>query len=196
MEIWNTYYCSDKALRDIHHEWHTNKCESMNRFITKFINKSSHLCRSIVGKARTYLAVGLDSVGYEEYYRTLFGILGLDYDDRICGLSHRWLDKKTIAHRIHSTKAEVRRASAQKRAIKIRDNIQKVLQDKKVGKTYATGMNCPKLAKKAKKPDGTMKDAMPCSHCGKLGHKMRTHEIVENLLTRRRVSTHGQMDVR
>ena len=25
----------DKALRDIHHEWHTNKCESMNKFITK-----------------------------------------------------------------------------------------------------------------------------------------------------------------
>jgi hypothetical protein len=174
LEIWNTY-CSDQALHEIHHEWHTNKCESMNKFITKFINKSTHLCRSIVGKARTYLAVGLDSIGYEEYYRTLFGILGLDYDERICGLSHRRLDKKKIWHKNYSNKLEVRRARCLVRALKIRENIRKVLQDKKDGKTYATGMNGPKLAKKPKKEKGTTKPSVPCSHCGKLGHKMRTH---------------------
>ena len=75
LEVWNTY-CSDQTLRDIHHEWHTNKCELMNKFITKFILKSTqHLCMSIVGKTHTYLAVGLDSVGYEEYYHTLFDVL-------------------------------------------------------------------------------------------------------------------------
>jgi hypothetical protein len=175
LEVWNTY-CSDKALHDIHHEWHTNKCESMNKFITKFINKSTHLCRSIVGKARTYLAVGLDSVGYEDYYRTLFGVLGIDYDERICGVSHRRLDKRKIWNKTYSNKLEVRRARCLKRALKIRESIRKVLQDKKEGKTYATGMNGPKLAKKAKKEDGTPKVTVPCTHCGKLGHKMRSHQ--------------------
>jgi hypothetical protein len=64
LEIWTTY-CSDEALHDIHHKWHMNKCESMNKFISKFILKTMHLCRSIVGQAHTYLAVALDSVGYE-----------------------------------------------------------------------------------------------------------------------------------
>jgi hypothetical protein len=32
LEIWVTY-CLDEALRDNHHEWQTNKCESMNKFI-------------------------------------------------------------------------------------------------------------------------------------------------------------------
>jgi hypothetical protein len=172
LEVWNTY-CSDQALRDIHHEWHTNKCESMNKFITKFVLKSTHLCRTIAGKARTFLAVGLDSVGYEDYYRTLFGILGLDYDERICGLSHRRLDKKKIWHKNYSKKPEVRRARSAKRAIKIRASIRKTLQDKKAGKSYKSGMSGPTLPKK---DDGTTKAAVPCSHCGKLGHKMRTHK--------------------
>ena len=63
-EIWDVY-CTDVALKDVHHCWHTNKCESMNQFITKFIHKNTHLCRTIVGKARTYVAVSIDSIGYK-----------------------------------------------------------------------------------------------------------------------------------
>jgi hypothetical protein len=55
----------DESLKEVHHSYHTNKCESMNKFITKFVDKSLHLCCTIVGKARTYVAVGIDSVGYE-----------------------------------------------------------------------------------------------------------------------------------
>jgi hypothetical protein len=106
LEIWKTY-CSDEELRDIHHKWHTNKCESMNKCISKFVLKTMHLCRSIVGQTRTYLAVSLDSVGYEEYYCTLFGILGLHYDDTICGKSHRCLDKRKIYERAYNKKPEV-----------------------------------------------------------------------------------------
>jgi hypothetical protein len=91
LKIWNTY-CSDKALHDIHHKWHTNKCESMNKFITKFVPKTTHLCTMIVGKARAHLAVALDSVGYENTYSTLFDILGMEYDHDICGGHHKQLD--------------------------------------------------------------------------------------------------------
>ena len=40
LEIWETY-CCDKALRDIHHEWHTNKCESMNKIHHKMCTKTT-----------------------------------------------------------------------------------------------------------------------------------------------------------
>jgi hypothetical protein len=64
-EIWTTY-CSGKALCDIHHKWHMNKCESMNKCILKFILETMHLCKSIISQACTYLVVALDSVGFED----------------------------------------------------------------------------------------------------------------------------------
>jgi hypothetical protein len=106
LEIFETY-CSDVALKDVHHLWHTNKCESMNAFITKSVNKVKHLCRTIVGKARTYLAVGLDSVGYEYYYRTLFELLHLDYDEDIMGTSHRRMDKAKIVRTEYDLRPDV-----------------------------------------------------------------------------------------
>jgi hypothetical protein len=161
LEIWRTY-CSDKPLRDIHHEWHTNKCESMNNFICKFIPKTTHLCMSIVGQARTYLAVGLDSVGYEDYYRTLFGILGLHYNENVCGLSHQRLDNNKKYQRTYFKRPNVRRDRCKKRAIKIREMIHKVLQDKKKGYTYKSGMSGPQIAKKEKRQTGVL---VQCKYC-------------------------------
>jgi hypothetical protein len=111
LEIWKMY-CSDEALLcDIHRKWHMNKCESMNKCISKFVLKTiMHLYMSIVGQVHIYLAVALDSVGYEEYYRTLFDMLGLCSDDTFCGMSHRHLDTKKKYERTYYKKMEVCRA--------------------------------------------------------------------------------------
>jgi hypothetical protein len=171
LELWESY-CSDENLRSIHHAWHTNKCESMNNFIAKFVRKSMHLCRSIVGKARTYLAVSLDSVGYEDYYRTLFGILGLHYDETICGTSHRRLDNRKKFERTYNKKPEVRRARCKTRSIKIRECMRKAILDKKKGYCYETGMNAPKPPKKEKK---AKVEPNQCGWCFKFGHTRRAH---------------------
>jgi hypothetical protein len=42
----------------------------------------------IAGKICTYLAVSLDSIGYEEYYTMLFKVLGLEYNKVICHIMH------------------------------------------------------------------------------------------------------------
>jgi hypothetical protein len=81
-------FCSDLALKDVHLLWQTNKCESINAFISKFVNKTQHLCRTIIGKAHMYMAISLDLVGYEEYYRTLLDVLCLDYDEVIMQSMH------------------------------------------------------------------------------------------------------------
>jgi hypothetical protein len=174
LEIWNTY-CSDAALREIHHLWHTNKCEYMNKFISKFVHKTMHLCMTIVGRARTYLAVSLDSVGYEEYYRTLFGILGLHYDETICGESHRRLDSKKLYEQAYNKRPEVRRAKCTTRAIKIREGMRKAILDKKKGYCYESGMNAPKSAKNAKKEKKEQVEPNQCRWCFKFGHTRRAH---------------------
>jgi hypothetical protein len=167
--IWETY-CTDKALREVHHKWHTNKCESMNQFITKFIRKSIHLCKTIVARARTYLAVSLDSIGYDEYYRTLFPLLNIPYDDNVMMTHHERLDKLKIRKAAYRKLPEVRRRNAAARAIKIRENIRKVLEDKKAGKEYGSGIADPSQKTKSERKDNSQ-----CKHCGKMGHSRRSH---------------------
>jgi hypothetical protein len=69
---------TEEGLSDLYHDVHSNKCESINGFVTKFLPKKKHFCRTIANPGRRYLALGIDSLGYEEYYRRLFIKLGLD----------------------------------------------------------------------------------------------------------------------
>ena len=78
-------FTSDEALSEIHHRYSTNKCESLNKFITKFVRKDGHRCRTICAKARAFVAVGVDSCGYSCFYRRLFSKLGIRYDNVIQG---------------------------------------------------------------------------------------------------------------
>jgi hypothetical protein len=169
-------YCSDEALKDVHHLWHTNKCESINAFISKFVPKTKHLCRTIVGKARTYLAISLDSVGYEDYYRTLYDLLGLEYDEDIMRSMHRRMDKKKINRTDYAQRPEVRKQSAIARAVKIRENIRREYCDKKAGKTYGSGSNDPSAKANEDDMENSCSKKKPkavCPFCQKVGHKTR-----------------------
>jgi hypothetical protein len=179
LDIWNTY-CTDAALRQLHHKWHTNKCESLNQFVTKFIRKSEHLCRTIVGHARTMLAVGLASIGYEAYYRTLYNLLGVSYDEVILLVHHQQKDARKKYNNTRDNKPEVRMKKAQVRAIRIRENIIKTMGDKKAGKSYETGHGGPQKTeaetttkRTAKKKDMTKQ----CKHCHLFGHQKRSSKL-------------------
>jgi hypothetical protein len=67
-DVWN--------LREIYHEVHSNKCESLNGFITKMLPIHKHYRWTIVNWARMYLAIGIDSLGYKKYYLGLLDSLG------------------------------------------------------------------------------------------------------------------------
>jgi hypothetical protein len=67
----------DKLIR-VFHEWSTNKTEQIHSLVTKvFLPKRSYYCQTICGRARTYLAVSIDSLGYFEYNQRLYLELGL-----------------------------------------------------------------------------------------------------------------------
>jgi hypothetical protein len=73
--IHNTYTDVWWNLQEIYHEFHSNKCESLNGFRTKFLleHKHKHYCWSIINRARTYLAVRkvlfctMDYIGYHNH---------------------------------------------------------------------------------------------------------------------------------
>jgi hypothetical protein len=119
------------------------------------------------------LAVSLDSVGYEEYYRTLFEAIGLDYDENTMHLHHSRLDTRKITKKAYDTLPAVRRRRASGRAVRIRENIKKVLQDKKKGKSYGSGINDPSQAEEKCKPKKQSKSI--CPFCGKIGHSRQRH---------------------
>jgi hypothetical protein len=118
------------------------------------------------------ILVGIDSVGYKEYYRQLFELINLDYDDDIMGTHHRRLDAKKVWKKRYDKQPHVRRREAMVRALKIRENIRKEYVDKKAGKSYGSGMNDPSQ-KAAKEGDDVKKPTKPkkppCAHCGLKG---------------------------
>ena len=64
-------------MSEIFHGYNTQKNESLNAVVSKYIPKRTHLCRTIVGKGRVFLACGINSDGMESYYKRLYGMLGL-----------------------------------------------------------------------------------------------------------------------
>jgi hypothetical protein len=88
-------FTSEKALREMYHEFHSNKCESLNGNITKYVPKNKHYCQTLSNKGRTNTAVGVDSVGYQGFYSRLFVTLGLD-DTPTTTQSHADLDSERV----------------------------------------------------------------------------------------------------
>jgi hypothetical protein len=72
-------FCTDEWLKDLWHDVHSNKCESLNGFLIKFLPKKKFFARSMVISGRTHLALTIDSIGYEKTYSELFKRLGLKY---------------------------------------------------------------------------------------------------------------------
>jgi hypothetical protein len=180
-DVWN--------LRDIYHEVHSNKCESLNGFITKFLPKHKHYCRTIVNRARTYLAIGIDSVGYRNYYRILLKRLGID-STILSGVHHNRLDERTKKKSRYDQSEKAKKSRKQKLNDKLREASELLMQDKKKGRTYGSNIGGPQVEGKGldgsevidlvepgsrKKKDGTKKKQSICSWCHIVGHATNKH---------------------
>jgi hypothetical protein len=135
-DVWN--------LREIYHEFHSNKCESLNGFITKFLPKHKHYCRTIVNRARTYVAIGIDSVGYAKYYSVLWKLLGLRATI-ITNEHHRRLDKRTANKARYIQLDETKKRRRQQLNDKLREASELLMKDEKKGKTYGSNMAGPQV---------------------------------------------------
>jgi hypothetical protein len=66
-------------VRDLIHEFDSNKPESFNWLLTKFLSKEKHYCQMICNQGCTYLAINIDSVGYKVTFISLFTLLGVNH---------------------------------------------------------------------------------------------------------------------
>jgi hypothetical protein len=70
----------------------------LNGNITKYVPKKKHYCCTLSNKGRTYTAIGVESVGYVQYYERLFGALGIKKTPATTE-HHADLDKNCVVKR-------------------------------------------------------------------------------------------------
>jgi hypothetical protein len=70
-------FTAEPSLIELLHEHDTQKNESMNNFIRGWVPKDSHYARTKNWEGRVMIAVGVDSIGYEDHYRRASWRLGL-----------------------------------------------------------------------------------------------------------------------
>ena len=118
----------DDKLRQLYHEYNTNAVEGFNKYLTKFLHKDRTYCQTIENAARSYLAAGLQSVGFRQFYERVFELTGIEIaEDDMTSLFFRSEDKDKLFRR------EYRRqpTNMMRRMTKQYANIKKGVEDLK-----------------------------------------------------------------
>jgi hypothetical protein len=109
MKKHHTDFMEDSKLCQLFHEYDTNNVEGFNKFLTKFLPKDRTYCQTIENKARSMLAVGLQSVGYRKFYGRLFALTGIELrEDDITSLFLRAKDSDKLWRQLHRRKESVK----------------------------------------------------------------------------------------
>ena len=186
-------YTEEDRLRRVFHEWTTNKTEQIHSLVTNvFLPKRSYYCRTICGRARTYLAVSIDSIGYYEYNRRLYLELGLQMTT-ITAVFYKQQDKRRQTDRAYANKPERRKLRAEHRLENINEEWRREVIDKQTGNTYRSGIAVTSqttkssLEKQSSSQGGPVVDGAGgfedennrpfCKACKNYGHQRRSSRL-------------------
>jgi hypothetical protein len=156
-------YLSTIRLRWCYHQFCNHKMEQLHRLVVNvFLPKRSYFYRTICGRARTYLAMSVDTLGFEEYYKELYKELEISMSS-ITARYYKQHDQKRKRDKNY-VKSPARK---KKRARRKLDQIQKAWkaegEDKEQGHTYQSRMLAPKVTGK-QKLRRMMESKVPQSH--------------------------------
>ncbi len=186
-------YTEEDRLRRVFHEWTTNKTEQIHSLVTNvFLPKRSYYCRTICGRARTYLAVSIDSIGYYEYNRTLYLELGL-HMTTITAVFYKQQDKRRQTDRAYANKPERRKLRAEHRLENINEEWRREVIDKQTGNTYRSGIAVTSQTTKSSSEKQSSSQGGPvvdgaggfedennrpfCKACKNYGHQRRSSRL-------------------
>jgi hypothetical protein len=165
-------FTTEEALREMYHEFHSNKCESLNGNITKYVPKNKHYCCTLSNKGRTHTAVGVDSVGYVQFYRRLFVILGVE-ELPTTTECHTDLDTGRIRKAAWDKTTERKRRRAEANTEKCLEGRQLTKRDNIKNFAYRRGMAGPQVDDPEEEDQTKRVATAPsiCAYCDKKGHK-------------------------
>jgi hypothetical protein len=127
-------------LRECHHRYSSQKNESMNKLISRYVPKDRTFCKSMLLNSRVCLAVGVDSVNHEEYYQRLLNEMKMELPGNTRKMLVRMSNRKKYDHNYQAQPNRKRKRSELKFA-KSKEGLKKQMADKAMGLEYATGHN-------------------------------------------------------
>jgi hypothetical protein len=142
-KIHHDKFTSEEALRDMYHQFHSIKCESLNGNITKYVPKHKDYCRTLTNKGRTHTAIGVDLLGYVHYFGHLFDVLGLKQTP-ITTANHNDLDTTRNTKNKYKNLIVVKQQRAKQKSDKIKAGRTLMTRDNIQGFAYEKGMAGPK----------------------------------------------------
>jgi hypothetical protein len=184
-------YTTKEALRDLRHGFHSNKCEWLNGFITNSIPKNKHTCLSNINKAHINMNIGIDSLGYKRYFKRLFAVTGLDYNE-VTRHHHQHLDRHKATQSFYKKKTESKRKRRRLLYAKIAAGNLTAEESCKEGYDYGPGLIAPEdddegVGADVAETSKAEKLVVGCDKHGKSDHKM-TRSMKRYDSTNRKVS--------
>ena len=171
----------ETKLRQLWHQYDTNNVEAFNKFLTKFLPKDKTYCQTIENKARSMLAVGLQSVGYRQFYARVFSRTGIEVlEDDITSLFLRKEDADKLWRQLSRRKENVKIARMRDQYRKLRDGVAKLKADNTKALSYGQGMMGPGMQETEEEQQQQQqkgrkrKSTGSCPHCGSTGHRRKT----------------------
>ena len=79
-------YLTRERLMELHHNFHTQKNESMNQSVSSYAPKTKTHSKTKSLEARVSLAAAIDIAGYEKVWRRIFNVFSLDLDDNLASV--------------------------------------------------------------------------------------------------------------
>jgi hypothetical protein len=134
----------DDKLKQLFHTYDTNLVEGFNKFLTKFLPKDRTYSQTIENKARTMVAVGLQSIGYRQFYKRVFSLTGIEMcDDDITYLFLRSEDGEKLWRKMNRKIESVKITRMRTLYKKLRDGVEKLKADNAKELGYETNMMGP-----------------------------------------------------
>jgi hypothetical protein len=164
----------DTKLRMSFHEHHTQRVEGFNKLLTKFLPKDKTHCQTIENKARMHLAVGLQSVGYQQWCERVFEITGMQLvEDDITALFFGSEDSDKLTRAEHCGKKAVKTQRMRGQFKKTREGLEKLKKDNEKHLSHGSNMMGPGGQPEAPRRQGVggiADNAGSCKHCGSDAH--------------------------
>jgi ribosomal protein L37AE/L43A len=175
-------FMEESKLRQLWHQYDTNNVEAFNKFLTKFLPKDKTYCQTIENKARSLLAVGLQSVGYRQFYGRIFLLTGIPLTtDDITSLFFRKEDCAKLWRKQSRRKESYKITRMRTQYKKLREGVEKLRSDNRKDLGYSSGMMGPGEAAvevqqkgRARKQRGQKN---PCPHCASTTHSRRSSSL-------------------
>jgi hypothetical protein len=166
-------FITTKKLKECHHGHSSQKNESMNRLVSRYIPKDRTYSQSMSMASRVCLAVGVDSVGHWEYYERLFAETSVKLPLHTRIMLER-MSKRREYDRNYQRRPERKRKRSNLKFAKMKDGLKTQMADKAMGLNYQTGLCMEEIGDDpdAGGPNTKQKPAR-CKFCGSSQHKTR-----------------------